>query len=80
MNPKAAWKVPGDFSPTRSESPGALDRIGGVAPSPSDTPLTSHYQTLESGAVVAQDAVNVLVAGSNPASPAKVRSPQETGE
>ena len=36
-NPMAAWKEPGDFSPTRSESTGALDRIGGVAPSPSDT-------------------------------------------
>lgn len=36
-NPMAAWKMLGDFSQTRSESPGAQDRIGGVAPSPSDT-------------------------------------------
>ena len=27
-------KMPGDFSPTRSESPGALDRIVGVASDP----------------------------------------------
>ena len=32
----AAWKEPGDFSPTRSVSTGAVDQIGGVAPSPSD--------------------------------------------
>lgn len=32
---RAAWKEPGDFSPTRSVSTGALDQIGGVAPSPS---------------------------------------------
>jgi hypothetical protein len=30
-------RMPGDFSPTRSESPGAQDRIAGVAPCPRDT-------------------------------------------
>jgi hypothetical protein len=41
-NPKAAWKEPGDFSPTRSVSTGATDQIGGLAPSPSDTPVSSN--------------------------------------
>lgn len=35
-NPMAALKMLGDFSQKRSESTGAQDRIGGVAPSPSD--------------------------------------------
>jgi hypothetical protein len=42
MDQMAAWKMLGDFSQTRSVSPGALDRIGGVAPSPSDGTMTSH--------------------------------------
>lgn len=44
-NPMAAWKEPGDFSPTRSASTGAVDQIGGVAPSPSDTSqVTSNHR------------------------------------
>ena len=39
--------------------------------------IRPHLQVLESGAAVAQDAVNVLVAGSNPASPAIDDQPEE---